>query len=220
MEALGQSLGLIHYRTRLRGPLPQAELAVDGLADRAQVFLDGAELGVLHRDHPRQTLTIAVPEGGAVLDLLVENQGRINYGPLLTDRKGISGGVRLDNQYQFNWEIRPLPLADLTPLKFPPTQASSSTGPTFHRLRLNLDAPADGFLALPGWTKGTVWLNGFALGRYCDQGPQETLYAPAPLWRTGSNEIIILELHSPGAHVELTDTPRLGVTDNAPIPEW
>ena len=228
METLGQSLGLIHYRTRLRGPLSQAELAVDGLADRAQVFLDGAELGVLHRDRPQQTLTIAVPEDGAVLDLLVENQGRINYGPLLTDRKGIGGGVRLDNQYQFNWEIRPLPLADLTPLKFPPTQASppdlpthtSAAGPTFHRLRLNLDAPADGFLALPGWTKGMVWLNGFALGRYWDQGPQETLYAPAPLWRTGSNEIIVLELHRPGTHVELTDTPRLGVTDSAPIPEW
>lgn len=228
METLGQSLGLIHYRTRLRGPLPQAELAVDGLADRAQVFLDGAELGVLHRDRPQQTLTIAVPEDGAVLDLLVENQGRINYGPLLTDRKGISGGVRLDNQYQFNWEIRPLPLANLTPLKFPPTQASlpdlpthtPAAGPTFHRLRLNLDAPADGFLALPGWTKGMVWLNGFALGRYWDQGPQETLYAPAPLWRTGSNEIIVLELHRPGTHVELTDTPRLGVTDSAPIPEW
>ncbi|TDU03180.1 beta-galactosidase [Streptomyces sp. 846.5] len=220
MEALGQSLGLIHYRTRLRGPLPQAELAVDGLADRAQVFLDGAELGVLHRDHPQQTLTIAVPEDGAVLDLLVENQGRINYGPLLTDRKGISGGVRLDNQYQFDWEIRPLPLADLTPLKFPPTQTSPSTGPTFHRLRLNLDAPADGFLALPGWTKGAVWLNGFALGRYWDQGPQETLYAPAPLWRKGSNEIIVLELHTPGTHLELTDTPRLGATDATPIPEW
>jgi beta-galactosidase len=228
MEALGQSLGLIHYRTRLRGPLPQAELAVDGLADRAQVFLDGAELGVLHRDRPQQTLTIAVPEDGAVLELLVENQGRINYGPLLTDRKGISGGVRLDNQYQFDWEIRPLPLADLTQLKFPPTQASPANlpahdpavGPAFHRLHLDLDAPADGFLALPGWTKGMVWLNGFALGRYWDQGPQETLYAPAPLWRTVSNEIIVLELHRPGTHVQLTDTPRLGTTDTTPIPEW
>jgi beta-galactosidase len=65
-----------------------------------------------------------------------------------------------------------------------------------------------------------VWLNGFALGRYWDQGPQETLYAPAPLWRTGSNEIIVLELHRPGTHVQLTDTPRLGTTDTTPIPEW
>lgn len=225
MEALGQSLGLIHYRTRLCGPLPQAELSVDGLADRAQVFLDGAELGVLHRDRPSETFTIAVPEGGAVLELLVENQGRINYGPLLTaDRKGISGGVRLDNQYQFDWEIRPLPLTDLTPLEFPRTQGSPPTGPTFHRLRLdldlNLDTPADAFLALPGWTKGTVWLNGFALGRYWAEGPQETLYAPAPLWRTGTNEIIVLELHRAGTHLEVTDTPRLGVTDSTPIPQW
>ncbi|MFC1440268.1 beta-galactosidase family protein [Streptacidiphilus sp. N1-10] len=224
METLGQSLGLIHYRTRLRGPLPQARLSVDGLADRAQVFLDGAELGVLHRDRPNQTLTIAVPEQGAVLELLVENQGRINYGPLLTtDRKGISGGVRLDNQYQFDWEIRPLPLADLTPLEFPTphlSPASPPTGPTFHRLHLDIDTPADGFLALPGWTKGMVWLNGFALGRYWAEGPQETLYAPAPLWRPGTNELIVLELHQPGAHLELTDTPRLGATDSTPIPQW
>ncbi|WP_052432477.1 glycoside hydrolase family 35 protein [Streptacidiphilus carbonis] len=236
MEALGQSLGLIHYRTRLRGPLRQAELSVDGLADRAQVFLDGVELGVLERDHPDQGLTLAVPAAGAELELLVENQGRINYGPLLTDRKGISGGVRLDNQYQFGWEIRPLPLSDLTPLDFSrdgpadadgaSTSASTSAsaavsvGPTFHRFTVTLDRPADGFLALPGWTKGMLWLNGFALGRYWDRGPQQTLYAPAPLWRTGSNEIIVLELHRAGDELELTDTPRLGVADGTAVPQW
>ncbi|MFC1408246.1 beta-galactosidase family protein [Streptacidiphilus sp. N1-12] len=223
MEALGQSLGLIHYRTRLRGPLEYAELAIDGLGDRAQVFLDGAELGVLHRDRPLRTLGLTVPARGAVLDVLVENQGRVNYGPRLTDRKGISGGVRLDHQYQFGWEIRPLPLDDLSALDWSGREdpgAEPAPGPAFHRITLDLDAPADGFLALPGWTKGVVWLNGFALGRYWETGPQRTLYAPGPLWRPGRNELVVLELHRPGPTVELRDRADLGPAQPAPIPEW
>ena len=217
MEALGQSTGLILYRTRLRGPLAEAELRIDGLADRAQVFLDDRELGTLHRNEPLGAVPLAVPAAGARLDLLVENQGRVNYGPQLADRKGITGGVRLERQYQFGWEIRPLPLDPLPELPwaaFPrPTE-----GPSFHRFELDLgeEPPADGFLALPGWTKGVVWLNGFTLGRYWEVGPQVTLYAPAPLWRAGRNEITVLELHEPGSGLELRDAPDLGPTDPAP----
>jgi beta-galactosidase len=218
MEALGQNSGLIHYRTRVRGPLSQAALRIDGLADRAQVFLDGAEIGVLYRDRPLDSLKVDIPEPGAVLDILVENMGRINYGPLLADRKGISGGVRLDNQYQFGWEIRPLPLDDLSVVDFGtgPDQSGDSSGPAFHRAIVSIAMPADGFIALPGWTKGMVWLNGFALGRYWERGPQRTLYAPAPLWRSGENEVVVLELHTPGSWIEVRSEPDLGATSDAP----
>ncbi|WP_369264535.1 beta-galactosidase family protein [Streptomyces sp. R35] len=218
MEEAGQSFGVIHYRTRLRGPLPETALRIDGTADRAQLFLDGREIGLLERDRPQESLPVTVPEGGAELDVLVENQGRINYGPLLADRKGITGGVRLDNQYQFGWEIRPLPLDDLSGLEF--TAAPAGDGPAFHRATVQLDAAADGFIALPGWTKGMVWLNGFALGRYWERGPQRTLYAPGPLWRAGANEVVILELHRPGSTVEILDAPDLGAEQDAPIPVW
>ncbi|MCX4398946.1 beta-galactosidase [Streptomyces sp. NBC_00264] len=210
MEVLGQSLGLIHYRTWLRGPFLDSTLRVHGLADRAQVFLDGVPLGVLERTGALDALPITVPDTGAELDLLVENMGRINYGPLLEDRKGISGGVRIDGQYQFDWEIRPLPLTDLAGLRF--GTAEQIEGPAFHRATLEVPEPADGFLALPGWTKGQVWLNGFALGRHWDRGPQRTLYAPAPVWRAGRNELVILELHRPGERIELCDAPDLGPT--------
>ncbi|MEZ0066817.1 hypothetical protein ABIA32_002830 [Streptacidiphilus sp. MAP12-20] len=227
METVGQSLGLIHYRTRLRGPLTTTELRVDGLADRAQVFLDGESIGVLERNRPEQSIALSVPTSGAELELLVENQGRINYGPLLADRKGITGGVLLDGRYQFGWEIRPLPLDPLPELPFlldrpgrpgrPDRQdeATGTAGPVFHRFELDIPAPADGFLALPGWTKGVVWLNGFTLGRYWEIGPQHTLYAPAPLWRAGRNEVVVLELHEPGTALELRDEPDLGPTETA-----
>ncbi|KRV48389.1 beta-galactosidase [Wenjunlia vitaminophila] len=210
MEALGQSFGLIHYRTRLRGPFRDSTLRVHGLADRAQVFLDGEPLGILERTGSLDALSISVPETGGELDLLVENMGRVNYGPWLEDRKGISGGVRIDTQYQFDWEIRPLPLTDLSPLRYGAAEAIE--GPAFHRAEVEIPDPADGFLALPGWTKGQVWLNGFALGRYWDRGPQRTLYAPAPVWRAGRNELVILELHRSGGRIEIRDTADLGPT--------
>ncbi|WP_328461732.1 beta-galactosidase [Streptomyces sp. NBC_00669] len=208
MEALGQNTGLIHYRTRLSGPVPTAMLRVDGLADRAQVFLDGVAIGVLDRNDPQAGLPVEVPAEGADLEVLVENMGRINYGPLLGDRKGITGGVRLDTRFQFGWDIRTLPLSDLTGLRFSPRPADRH--PAFHLVEADLDAPADGFLALPGWTKGMVWVNGFALGRYWDRGPQRTLYAPAPVWTAGRNEIVVLELHRAGPTLDIRDAPDLG----------
>jgi beta-galactosidase len=67
---------------------------------------------------------------------------------------------------------------------------------------------------------GTVWLNGFALGRYRAQGPQLTLYAPAPLWRAGRNEIVVLELHRPGPVLELRDRSDLGAGARIEVPQW
>jgi beta-galactosidase len=71
-------------------------------------------------------------------------------------------------------------------------------------------SPADGFVALPGWEKGIVWLNGFNLGRYWKVGPQQTLYAPKPLWRAGVNEIVVLELHQAGTAIEVRPEADLG----------
>ena len=81
-------------------------------------------------------------------------------------------------------------------------------GVCFHGY-LTTDAFND--VALPGWTKGVCWINGFNLGRYWDRGPQRTLYVPGPLLREGENELIVFELHQPGGRVvEFRDRPRLG----------
>lgn len=139
--------------------------------------------------------------------------GRVNYGPRLKDAKGITEGVRLDNQFQFDWTIYPLPLTDLSALPF--TQlASHSRGienPMFFKGELIVNDIADTFVRLDRWTKGVVWINGFNLGRYWEKGPQKTLYVPGPLLRKGRNEIVILELHgTDNAEIELVDAPDLG----------
>ncbi|MFB6889472.1 beta-galactosidase [Kitasatospora sp. NPDC056327] len=220
MERVGQSLGLIHYRTRVPGPRPELPLRIDGLGDRALVFADGRPLGVLDRNAPGATLPLATGPAGVTLDILVEALGRANYGPQLDDRKGIRRGVSHERQRLLGWEIRPLPLTDLTGLAFDGTVPAAGGDPVFHRFETDLDAPADAFVALPGWGRGLLWLNGFLLGRHTDEGPQRTLYAPGPLWRAGRNTLVVLELDRHGEALELRDEPDLGPTTRAPSADY
>jgi beta-galactosidase len=210
MEQLGQNFGFIFYRTHLQGPVESAVLTVQEPRDRAQVFIDGKEAAVLYCNDEKHEIPVQIPPEGLLLEILVENLGRTNYGPFLEDSlKGITVGVRLDNQFQFDWEIYPLPLEDLDDLQYSAVETIEQTGPVFYQGEFTVDEPADTFLKVHG-TKGVCWLNGFNLGRYWEVGPQDTLYIPAPLLKTGINRLEILELHhlkSPAA--ELTDTPVL-----------
>ena len=199
METFDQSYGFILYRTRVSGPRESAQLEIFDLNDRAQVFLNGEPSGLLEREFPKRRLSIAIPAGGATLDILVENMGRVNFGMHLLDRKGITNGVALGKQFLFGWEITPLPLDDLSALNFvskdKPRVMPKTGVPRFWSGSFYVDHPADTFLSMPGWTKGVAWVNGFNLGRYWRRGPQQTLYVPAPILKNGQNKIIVLELH-------------------------
>ncbi|KIL41334.1 beta-galactosidase [Gordoniibacillus kamchatkensis] len=214
MEKLGQDYGFILYSTRVSGPRKGAKLHLQDVHDRAQVYVDGVFAGTVERWAP-QPLTLDIPAGGASLDILVENMGRVNYGPRLKDSKGITEGVRLDNQFLFGWTMHPLPLKTTESLQFAAGGQQQSSGtPVFYRGTFEADDIADTFLRLDGWTKGVVWINGFNLGRYWERGPQRTLYVPGPLLRKGANEIVVLELHGTGkAEVSLEASPDLGAPE-------
>jgi len=210
MEAVGQGSGFILYSTRVSGPRRDNELVLQQVRDRALVFVDGRYAGVVERWAPEaDPIRFDIPAEGARLDILVENMGRVNYGPLLKDHKGITEGVRLGNQFLYDWEIRPLPLDDLSGLVF---NGEQGQGPAFYRGTFAVEGqPADTFVALDGWTKGVVYVNGFNLGRYWSRGPQRRLYVPGPLLREGDNEIVVFELHgAEAAEVALLDSPDLG----------
>ncbi|MDP4098144.1 beta-galactosidase [Paenibacillus sp. P96] len=214
MEKLGQAYGFILYSTFVTGPRSGMELVLQEVRDRALIFVNGVHKGTIERWNP-QTLPLDVPPEGLKLDILVENMGRINYGPLLRDPKGITEGVRLGNQFLHDWTIRPLPLDKLDQLTFAEIEteakASSGTGPAFYRGIFQVDEPADTFAQTDGWTKGVAYINGCMLGRYWDAGPTRTLYIPAPLLRKGGNVLDIFELHGTSSlSVELTDRPELG----------
>ena len=212
MEELGQSYGYVLYSTTVKGPANDWALSFDKLHDRALVYVDGVLRATYMRSEECNEplrLPMAVGEEHR-LDVLVENMGRINYGPKLLDRKG-AVGIRFGNQYHFGWDIYPLPMAELGSLSFLPCAGEVKT-PTFLRGYLDIeDEPCDTFIRADGFTKGFVTVNGFNLGRYWRVGPTKTLYVPAPMLKKGRNEILVFE--SDGATdraVVFTDTPDLG----------
>ncbi|MEV8099526.1 beta-galactosidase [Kitasatospora sp. NPDC085879] len=182
--------------------------------DRAQVFVDGQPIGVLERENHERAIVFTAPAAGSVLRVLVENQGRVNYGQGMHDRKGLLGPVRLNGAELTGWANRPLPLTDLSGLAFAPAEGPA-VGPVFHRGTFDIEEPADTFVHLPGWSKGNVWINGFHLGRHWSRGPQRSLYVPGPVLRPGPNEITVLELHTTSLDrtVELRKQPDLGPTE-------
>lgn len=211
MNELGVHSGYVLYRTTLPGSGDGLLHFPGGVGDRAQVFVDGASAGVLERERHDETLSVRVPHAGAVLEVLVENMGGVNYGPRIGAPKGLLGPVSFQGAALRGWECRLVPLDDLAAVPFGASEATTDAVPAFHRGTFEVDTPADTFLALPGWTKGQAWVNGFHLGRYWNRGPQHTLYVPAPVLRPGTNELVLLELHATtGTRAQLTDTPDLG----------
>src|SRR5690606_27533971 len=113
-----------------------------------------------------------------------------------------------------DWTIEAIPFSLMPELPSVPWAAglpSAGDGPGWRRGRFDAVTPADTFIALDGWHKGYVWVNGFCLGRYWDRGPQRTLYVPAPIVRAGVNEVVVLELDGvTDPVIELREGPELG----------
>ena len=217
MEQLGQAFGFLHYRTRLAGPVKNAQLALREVNDRAIVFLNGQYRATIFRndDSARKELPpFDIPNEGMVLDILVENMGRTNYGPLLgKDHKGIVGCVTIALQQQFDWDTWSLPLEpqQLGKLEFGAFDWNNDQLPAFHRTTLNIDGePRDTFLTCPG-VKGQVWINGRNLGRYWNLGPTRSLYVPGCWLKQGANEVIVFELERLAQpYLRFDDHPDLG----------
>ena len=88
-EAVGQSSGLVLYRTvvnqKFRYP---AKLVVpEGIRDRGYVFVDGqGPMGILDRMSDISEMPLQI-ESGQTLQIVVENMGRVCFGPGINDFK-------------------------------------------------------------------------------------------------------------------------------------
>lgn len=144
------------------------------------------------------------------MDILVENMGRVNFGPMLEEqRKGIDQGVVINGHMHDGWTQYPLPLNDLSRLDF--SGAWQEGLPGFYRFSLRVDQAADTFLDFQGWGKGCAFVNGVNIGRFWEAGPQKRLYIPGPLLKTGENEIILFETEGKaGETIALRGEPDLG----------
>lgn len=212
-EEVGLDAGLMLYRANPIVPRGKHMLEVARLHDRAQVFADGDHCGTIHRLNAADGLALEGHGTELSLEILVENLGRINYGPKLGEHKGIMEGVLIDRRLVMDWSMVPIPLDNLTPDDLGashPAAPEATDVAGVATAELVIDEPADTFLAFPGFGKGFVWIGDFLLGRYWHVGPQRTLYVPAPLLHAGSNRITVLELEQLGDRIELCSDADLG----------
>lgn len=203
MEMFDQPHGAILYRTKL--PAGGAgKLVITELHDYGLISLNGRKIATLDRRKNGNSVTLPERGAEATLDLLIDTFGRVNYGPDIYDRKGITEKVELvtlDGAEELTgWQVFNLPMdpPELAGLKF---THGATDAPAFYRVKFSLAQVGDTFLDFSTWAKGVAWINGHSLGRYWNVGPQQTLYCPAPWLNKGDNELIVFELNGATRHV-------------------
>lgn len=222
MEFFDQGWGSILYRTKLQKSDKEQTLTITEAHDWTQVYIDGKKIATLSRLKGEGIVSLPPVKEGAVLDILVEAMGRMNFGKGIYDWKGITQKVELSSDGNTkdlkNWQVFNIPV-DYSFAKDKSYKKDSNTQkhPAYYKATFNLAKTGDTFLNMSDWSKGLVWVNGHAMGRYWEIGPQQTLYVPGCWLKEGENEIIVFDLASPRAtKIEGLRQPILDVlTGNA-----
>ena len=210
MEALGQDLGFVLYEHRATDDVSGVLSPGDQPRDRVIVYVNGARVGVIDAvQPPPRNLTVSL-KAGELLQLLVEDLGRIDIGAIWDQRKGIVGNVTIGNSGPLeNWSIHSIPFTtapstgkqcrDIGPFQ-------SNSPPVYFKGSFEIPhgsttyLQSDTFLSLPAGIKGLVWVNGILLGRYWTIGPQQSLYLPGAYLKPAGrkNDVLVLELEPQG----------------------
>lgn len=209
-ESLGQGQGYVLYSKRFNQPI-QGKLQINGLRDYALVYVNGKKVGELNRIFKSYSLDVNIPFNG-ILEILVENMGRINYGAQIpNNKKGIISPVLInDIEITGNWEMYKIPMTSVPSME-KLSSAEKAGRPAFYSGLFELKQTGDVFLDMRGWGKGIVFVNGYNLGRYWKAGPQQTLYLPGCWLKIGKNEVMIFEQQNDNIQSALktTDKPIL-----------
>lgn len=227
MEELDQAYGFVLYETVI--PKPSGRLQVNGVRDRAYVIIDGQLTSVIQRQGPEtkgnviqlskfKNLNSSMANGGSKVQILVENQGRVCFGPGISDPKGLVSNVTFNDDALTNWTMYPIDLGRIYQMSLssnqfkqmvqenrrnrkPMDQANRYIPSVYYGYFFADPKPGDTFFNPNGWGKGQLYVNGRNIGRYWPQaGPQINLYVPG-VYLTASdyfNQIYVLELDQPG----------------------
>ncbi|MBL4678157.1 MAG: beta-galactosidase [Mucilaginibacter sp.] len=209
-EDLDQGYGLVLYRTTLANAA-NGLLKIKELRDYATVYLNGKRVAVLDRRLGQDSLQLSGVTANSMLDILVENNGRINYGPYLIDnRKGITEKVTLAGQELLGWKMYKFPLTTPAGFKYLPAQNDGEQQPALYRATFSLRGVIDTYLDMHSFGKGVAFVNGHKLGKYWNIGPQQTLFVPAAWLKKGTNEVVVFdELSSGHKEISTIDHPVL-----------
>ncbi|KAL1217623.1 Beta-galactosidase 17 [Cardamine amara subsp. amara] len=229
MESAGQMFGFLLYESSYNAKKSGNVLRIPKVHDRAQVFVSclsqdvdvrGLRYSGTTERWNNQPVSLPTTEctSNTSLFILVENMGRVNYGPYIFDEKGILSSVYLDGQILHGWKMIKIPFHNLNQVpnlsfemqhskkrteKFTNDVGQKEPALFAGEFSINtVEEIRDTYLSFNGWGKGVAFVNNFNIGRYWpSRGPQCSLYVPAPLLKPGKNSLVIFELESP--YIEL-----------------
>lgn len=225
MDDVARYDGFLLYRTDVASDSPSI-LSVEEVRDRAQIMIDGTVVATLSRENRENAALIPAFASGS-LQVLVEDQGRVNYGPRLGEKKGLIAPLSIGGTSLSEWEVAPLLLENISEIELQLVGQAhgvspdcSIGGPSFALATFDIeDEPldqswfADRYLDTTGMGKGVAWINGFCLGRYWSRGPQLTLFVPGPILRASQNTLVIFEQLVASPHAALRSDAQLGPTE-------
>ena len=114
--------------------------------------------GVIERNDKEKSLDIEISQN-SVLEILIENQGRINYGHM-NDPKGLVSNVTIDGEILTNWTVWQI---DNPPIIYEelPHHLTDNNIPAFYKGTVpplpEGQEPQDTYLLLKGWTKVSIY---------------------------------------------------------------
>ncbi|MBN1972916.1 MAG: beta-galactosidase [Sedimentisphaerales bacterium] len=218
MENLNQDYGFVLYRKTFPMGV-KGTLELRQARDYTITIVNGKTVGKSFLGLGVDSNKITLNETGPVtLDLLVHNLGRISVITSANSQnraiKGLVDGAYLDGNELTDWQIYSLPMPKVDGFK---ASAAPHTGPTFYHAAFNIDKPVSTFLDMRNFSFGVVWVNGYNLGRFWDRGGTRSLFLSGHFLKSGTNDIIVLELHDPPKTPEIAGTVDMISTEPVPF---
>ena len=203
MENLNCNYGYMLYRSKIKNYNHAEKLKVIDAADRCSIYIDEKFVTTQYKEEIGTEVEFNSENQIINVDILVENLGRVNYGHKLnspTQRKGIKGGVMINNHFHSGWTEYPLSLNEemVAKIKFEENTLDKEDTlikvetPMFYHFTVELDSIHDTFIDCSKYGKGCIFVNGFNIGRYWSVGPIQYLYLPSGFLKE-KNEIIVFE---------------------------
>ena len=213
MEELDMGWGSMFYETTLPTVSTPSLLTLNDCHDFAQMFIDGKYIGKIDRVKNEKSIVLPAVKSGQKLTILIEAMGRINFGRAIKDFKGITERVTLTAEadgHELTYDLKHWRIATIPCDYKTATKALSSAQPHFsffvlhssfkkgyYRANFTLKKVGDTFINMEAFGKGMVYVNGHALGRFWNIGPQQTLYVPGCWLKKGKNEVVVLDIVGP-----------------------
>lgn len=224
-ETAGIERGLMHLHRTLtleRNPWDKERtlgpLHLYDLRGRAWVFIDGLPIGTVDRESEGSKASIELASKTEALlgdddtrdvriDVLVDGQGGVNFGPMVGHTKGINGGIWHLTRFLKGWSVSAWPLETMgkeierlaAQLPTPSKEADSASTaqlPLLASGTFTARESAGAFLEITGGGYGVAFINRECVGRYWSRGPQTRLYVPGPMIRAGENRVSVIELEA------------------------